>query len=169
MLGPEGPMGETGCSGEQGLSSHVVHYFDTSIDTASADPGNYQTLKLFFIPAGALTSNTAVRLLAFSHASSDGETAFRIRVEDSEFNNLQVEIDAEHDVHKFGAHLFKDSASNGLHLFANDVCCAVPGYGFSSTVSVARDMFVFYEARIETAGQQWTSDFMVAELITDFA
>jgi hypothetical protein len=162
-------MGETGCAGEQGQSSHVVHYFDTSIDSISADPGNYQTLKLFFVPAGTLTSTSAIRLLAFSHSSTAGETGFRIRVEDSAFNNLNVEVAADYEAHKFGATLFKDSTTNGVHLFANDVCCSVPGYGFSSTVSVARDIFVFYEARVETTGQQWTSDFLVAELITDFA
>jgi len=114
-----------------------------------------------------LTTTRAVRLLALSHASSAGQSAFRIRIEDSQFNNLMVEMNADFDVHKFGAHILKDSSSNGVHLFANDVCCRASTSATSSTISVTRDLFVFYEVRIETAAQQWTSDFLVAELISD--
>jgi len=168
MLGPQGSMGETGCSGEQGMSSHEVHYFDTSMTVASANPGNYQTLKLFFIPAGTLTARTAVRLLALSHATSVGDSAFRIRVEDTLFNNIMVEVDADYDVHKIGAYVSLDSATNGVHLYTTNVCCNAPQSALSSTISATRDLFVFYEVRIETTGQQWTSDFLFAELLTDF-
>jgi len=161
-------MGETGCSGLDGMSSHFVAYFDTSIDTASVNPGNYQTLKLFFIPAGTLTSNTAIRLLALSHATSVGNSAFRIRVEDTLFNDLVVEVTAAFDVHKIGAYLYADPATNGLQLFTTNVCCNSHQSSFSSTISASRDLFVFYEVRIETTGQQWTSDFLFAELLTDF-
>lgn len=123
-------------------------------------------MKFFHIPAGALSTFTAVRLMAFSHANIEGESAFRIRIEDSEFNEIMVEIDALDTAHKFGAQLYKDN-NNGLHLFANDVCCSAPGYASSTQISVNRELFVFYEVRIETAGVQWTSDYLVAEYITD--
>jgi len=97
------------------MSSNEVISFDTSIDIASSNPGNYQTMKLFFIPAGTLKSNTAVRLLALSHSGSVGDSAFRIRVEDTLFNNLAVEVMADHDTHKIGAYLSSDN-NNGLQI-----------------------------------------------------
>jgi len=168
VQGPAGAMGETGCQGEQGRSSHTVWTFDTTIDNSIVDTGNYQTLKWFFVPAGTLTTSTAIRILGLSHSNSVGNSTFRVRIEDSAFNNLAVEVQANQNVHKYGAFLFRDSFTNGVQLLANDVCCSVPGYGFSSTVSTARDIYVYYEVRIGSATQSWTSDFLMSEIVWDF-
>ena len=109
--------------------------------------------------------------MAFSHSTSVGDSAFRIRIEDTEFNNLNVEVSAsESTVHKFGAYLYRDTSSNGVHFFSytlNGGKSTKTTYGFSSTVSASRGLFVFYEVRIESVGQQWTSDFIVAEYLND--
>jgi len=168
MMGPQGSIGDTGCQGPEGKSTHVVWSFDTSIDVSISDVGNWQTLKYFFIPANTLIANNAVRLLALSHASASGNSTFRIRVQDSAFNNLAVQVPAKSSVHKYGAYLFKDTFSNGVQLLANDICCTTPGYGLSTTVSVARDIFVYYEVNINTASQSWTSDFLMSELIWNY-
>jgi hypothetical protein len=122
---------------------------------------------MFYIPASTLTTSTTIRMLALSHANTVGSGAFRIRVEDTLFNDLLVEVNAPADVHKIGAYLTADS-TNALQLFTTDVCCNSPSSASSSTISASRGLFVFYEVRIETSGQQWTSDFFFAELITDF-
>jgi hypothetical protein len=79
-----------------------------------------------------------------------------------------VEVNADRTVHKLGAYIYSDAATNGIQVFANNVCCNAPQSSFSSAISANRDLFVFYEVRIETNGQQWTSDFLFAELLTDY-
>jgi len=151
-----------------GESSNEVVYFDTSMASATASPGNYQTLKLFYIPAGTLNMMTTVRLLALSHANSAGSGAFRLRVQDTLYNEVSVEVTADKTVHKLGAYIYSDAATNGIQVFTTNVCCNTPQSSFSSTISANRDLFVFYEVRIETTGQQWTNDFLFAEVLEDY-
>jgi len=169
VAGPQGSIGDTGCQGPEGDSSHVVWSFDITSTSSISDLGNWQTLKYFFVPAGTLTSTTAIRLLGLSHSSTTtSSSSFRIRVQDSAFNNVAVQVPATTSVHKYAGYVFKDSLSNGVTVLANDLCCSTPGYGLSTTISVSRDIFVYYEVNINSASQSWTSDFLMSELIWNY-
>jgi len=124
VTGPQGTMGDTGCSGEQGDSSNTIASFDTSITTATTSPGNYQTMKMFYIPPGTLTAGTTFRMLGLSHANTIGSSYFRIRVEDNLFNDLTVEVSANATASKLEAFLYSDASSStsGLELYVTGVC-----------------------------------------------
>lgn len=120
------------------------------------------------IPAGSLANTNVVSFMAMSHATLAGESAFRIRIEDNSFNNVMLETESDHDVHKMQAHIWKDDFSNSLHLFSGEGCCDEPHYAAGSSLSVNSNLFVFYEVRIETNGQSWTNDFAAAEMIVNW-
>jgi hypothetical protein len=168
MNGPQGPVGETGCSGNTGRSTHTINYFDIRSTSASTNPGNYATLKLFFIPANALNAQTIYRLTAFSRSNvNEGESAFRIRIEERNGNNVILEYPAENvAAQKTAVQIVKDSTNNNLHLYSNGNGADNSLYSLGANVSSANDLFVFYEVRIETVGVTWTNDFIVSEVVS---